>query len=89
MDTQTMLEALKSKFWGNKYFCKSEVLNQIRACLEIDNHLKASETPKTDPMYQELDKEMMDLKIMLDFYLSDNPELYEKRVEKFYSKLEK
>lgn len=89
MDTNNMLEALRTGFWGNKYFCKSEVLNQIRACLELDNHLKATETPKMDPMYQELDKELMDLRIMLDFYLFDKPDLYQKRVEKFYSKLEK
>lgn len=84
-----MLDTLKSKFWGNTYFCKSEVLNQIRGCLELDNHLKATETPKSDPMYEQLDKEMMDLKIMLDFYLSDKQDLYQARVEKFYEKLEK
>jgi hypothetical protein len=89
MDTNAMLDALKAKFWGNKYFCKAEILNQVRACLELDNYLKATETPKADPMYQNLDKELMDLKIMLDFYLSDNPSLYQTRVEKFYSKLEK
>lgn len=41
----------ESHKWSNKYFCKLALLNHIRECLEKDNYLKATDTPKTDKGY--------------------------------------
>jgi hypothetical protein len=39
-------------------------------------------------MYDNLDKELMDLKIILDLYFEDS-NWYTKRIDKFYENLEK
>ncbi len=64
-------------------------MDHIRECLEKDNYLKATDTPKSSDGYKNLDKELMDLKIILGFYFDGNSDLYEKRVDKFTKKLEK
>jgi len=74
---------------SNKYFCKLALLDHIRECLEKDNYLKATDEPKTSDGYKNLDKELMDLKIILDFYFDKNEELYNKRIDKFLENLEK
>ncbi len=79
---------LKQGKWSNKYFCKLALFDHIRECLEKDNYLKATDTPKTDEAYNNLDKELMDLKIILDLYFEDT-DWYEKRLEKFFENLEK
>ncbi len=78
----------ESNEWSNKYFCKLALLDHIRECLEKDNYLKATDTPKTDKGYENLDKELMDLKIILDLYFEDS-DLYEERLEKFLNNLER
>lgn len=80
---------LKKGKWSNKYFCKLALLDHIRECLEKDNYLKAIDAPKDSGGYKNFDKELMDLKIILDFYLSGRTGLYKRRIEKFWSKLEK
>lgn len=79
---QEKLEQLKLK-WSNKYFCKLALLDHLRECLEKDNYLKAIDAPKDSEGYKNLDKELMDLKIILNLYFSDNDELYKTRVDKF------
>jgi hypothetical protein len=88
MDHNDKLEKLREGKWSNKYFCKIALLDHLRECLEKDNYLKATDTPKTDDGYKNLDKELMDLKIILDFYF-DEKDLYEKRIDKFYDNLDK
>lgn len=83
------IEQLKNNKWGNKYFCKLALLDHIRECLEKDNHLKAIDSPKKSVGYENLDKELMDLMIILGFYFSDSPDLHEKRIDKFMEKLDK
>ncbi len=88
MTTEEKLTKLKEGKWIDKYFCKLAILDHLRECLEKDNYLKATDTPKTDEGYDNLDKELMDLKIILDFYF-EGSDWYEKRIDKFYENLEK
>jgi hypothetical protein len=48
------------------------------------------QTPqKTDEGYKNLDKELMDLKIILDMYFHESENLYEARLDKFIENLSK
>lgn len=85
---QTKISQLKEKR-SNKYFCKLALLDHLRECLEKDNYLKATDAAKDSEGYQHLDKELMDLKIILDFYFEDRQDLYEARINKFFENLEK
>ncbi len=88
MTTKEKYKALKNGKWQNKYFCKLALLDHLRECLEKDNYLKATDTPKSDLGYENLEKELMDLKIILDLYFNDST-LHEKRLDKFIENLEK
>jgi hypothetical protein len=88
MTTKEKLLKLREGKWSNKYFCKLALLDHLRECLEKDNYLKATDTLKSDKMYDNLDKELMDLKIILDLYFEDSNR-YTKRIDKFYENLEK
>ncbi len=89
MDTNSMHKKLTEGKWSSKFLCKLSLFDHIRECLEKDNHLKALDIPKTDEKYEALDKELMDLKIILDLYFNESTELYEKRLSKFYDNLNK
>ncbi len=91
-----MIDINKEKFkklfdlkWSDKYFCKLAILDHLRECLEKDNYCKSMDIPKTDIAYQNLDKELMDLKIILDFYFNEGGDLYEKRLDKFIENIKK
>src|SRR3990167_9662657 len=73
--------------WSNKYFAKLGLLDHLRECFEKDNYLKATDSPKESQGYKDLEKELMDLKIILDFYFKDSQDLYEARLDKFLQKL--
>jgi phage terminase large subunit-like protein len=88
MTTKEKLSKLREGKWSSKYFCKLALLDHLREYLEKDNYLKATDTPKSDKMYDNLDKELMDLKIILDLYFEDS-DWYTKRIDKFYENLEK
>ncbi len=88
MSINEKIELLKQGKWSDKYFCKLALLDHLRECLEKDNYLKATDTPKTDSGYVNLEKELMDLKIILDFYF-ENSELYDKRLNRFIENLNK
>ncbi len=83
------IKKLKRGKWSDKYFCKLALLDHIRECLEKDNYLKAADKPKNSKGYQNLDKELMDLKVILDFYFSSSRKLYERRIKKFWEKRNK
>ncbi len=68
---------------------KLALLDHLRECLEKDNYLKGADTPKDSKEYANLDKELMDLKIILEMYFEGNVELYEKRLDKFLQNLNK
>ena len=89
MTNDQIVTALKAGKWSNKYFCRLNILDHLRECVERDNYLKGTNTPKTDEKYLSLDKEFTDLKIMLDLYLDSMNDLYTARLNKFYEKLEK
>jgi len=74
---------------ANTYLCKLALLDHLRECLEKDNYLKATDAPKDSEGYKNLDKELMDLKIILDFYFDGKEELHEIRLNKFLEKLNK
>jgi len=80
---QEIIKKLKEWKWGDKYLSKLALLDHIRECLEKDNYLKATDADKASEGYKNLDKELMDLKIILDFYFDGEDELYQKRLEKF------
>ncbi len=82
-----IIELLKIRW--DKYFCKLAILDHVRECLEKDNYLKATDTPKTDIWFQNLNKELMDLKILLDMYFVDRNDLYETRLNKFLENAKK
>ena len=88
MNKNEQYKKLLAGKWSNKYFCKLALLDHIRECFEKDNYLKATDTPKTDKGYEMLDKELMDLKIILDLYFQDS-DWEEKRLSKFIENLEK
>ena len=87
MTNQEKYKKLLVGKWANKHHCKLEVLDHIRECLEKDNHLKGGDVPKTDPLYDALDKELMDLKIVLDLYF-EGSDWYGKRLDKFVEYLD-
>lgn len=82
------LKQLKNGKWSDRYFCKLALLDHIRECLEKDNYLKATDASKDSIDYRNLDKELMDLKIILDLYFVGNEELLGKRLDKFLEKVE-
>jgi hypothetical protein len=88
MDVKEKYNILKKGKWSDKYFCKLALLDHLRECLEKDNYLKATDTPKDKVGYENLDKELMDLKILLDLYFEDT-DWYERRIEKFLVNLDK
>ena len=81
------MEELLEGEWGSKYFCKLALLDHIRECLQKDNYLKAIDEPKSSDKYKKLDKELMDLKIILDLYFADDNALYKRRLDKFKEKM--
>jgi hypothetical protein len=81
------IKTLSENKWSDRYFCKLAILDHLRECLEKDNYLKATDTPKDSPDYQNLEKELMDLYILLNIYFKDSPQLLETRLDKFISKL--
>lgn len=83
------VEKLLTEKWNNKYFCKLALLDHLRECLEKDNYLKAIDANKKDFGYQNLEKELMDLKIILDFYFCDSDDLYQNRLNKFIENINK
>ncbi len=83
------LKTLLDGKWSDKYFCKLAILDHLRECLEKDNYLKATDTPKDSKDYQNLEKELMDLHILLNLYFQDSSKLLETRLNKFISKLKK
>ena len=83
------LKALIEGKWSDKYLCKLALFDHIRECLEKDNFLKATDEEKWSIWYENLDKELMDLKIILDFYFKNEEKLYQKRVDKFLNNLNK
>ncbi len=86
---QDKLADIKKGKWSSKYFCKLALLDHIRECLEKDNYLKATDTPKDSEGYKNLDKELMDLKIILDLYFGERGDLYESRVNKIWENLDR
>ncbi len=80
-------EKLRNGKWSNQYLCKLAVLDHIRECLEKDNHLKAVDAAKSSEGYQNLDKELMDLLILLELYFANNESLRNQRLQKFLDKL--
>lgn len=86
---QEKILKLKNGKWSDKYFCKLALLDHLRECLEKDNYLKATDAPKNSIGYGNLDKELMDLKIILDFYFKDSEGLFSRRIDKFIANLEK
>ncbi len=83
------LKLLHEKKWWNKFLCTLSLFDHIRECLEKDNYLKAIDAPKNSEGYKNLDKELMDLKIILGFYFEEEDELYKKRIDKFMENLGK
>ena len=83
------IEKLKKSKWSDKYLCKLALLDHLCECLEKDNYLKATDAPKDSVEYKSLDKELMDLKIILDMYFDDKDKLYTERINKFIDNLEK
>ncbi len=89
MESKYIFKKLKENKRSNKYFCKLALLDHIRECLQKDNYLKATDADKNSIWYQNLDKELMDLKIILDLYFDWNEKLYLKRLNKFLENLNK
>ncbi|MBN1331326.1 hypothetical protein JW978_00365 [Candidatus Dojkabacteria bacterium] len=87
---QKQFKTLLNGKWSNKYFCKLALLDHLRECLEKDNYLKATDIPKTDIRYKHFDKELMDLRIILELYFGDGEnELLSTRLKKFVDNLDK
>jgi hypothetical protein len=57
--------------------------------MEKDSYLKSVDEPKDSEKYVAFDKELMDLKIILNLYFNDNETLESERLGKFVKNLEK
>ena len=76
-------ETLKQERWSDTYFCKLALLDHLRECLEKDKYLKAIDESKDSEKYKALDKELMDLKIILTLYFDDSESLESERLDTF------
>lgn len=85
---ENKINELKNSKWSDRYFCRLAMLDHIRECLEKDNFLKATDAPKDSDGYKHLEKELMDLKIILDLYFNDYDNLHETRINKFINNLD-
>ena len=83
------LEKLLAGKWSDKYLCRLCVLDHLRDCLEKDNHLKATDSPKDSAGYMALDKELMDLRIVLELYFAGRDELADQRLDKYLANMNK
>ena len=81
------LQKLLDGKWDDSYLCRLALLDHLRECLEKDNYLKATDAPKDGDGYSALDKELMDLRIILEMYFDGRDELAEKRLDKFLEKM--
>jgi hypothetical protein len=86
-DYQRQLDDLRAAKWHDVYLCRLALLDHLHECLEKDKYLKATDAPKNGEGYVALDKELADLKIILDLYFYNQPELLLQRQAKFLSKL--
>jgi hypothetical protein len=46
MQNNTKIDKLIQEKWNSKYLCKLALFDHLRECLEKDNFLKATDTPK-------------------------------------------
>ena len=83
---QNLARLLAAK-WSDRYLCRLALLDHLRECLEKDNYLKATDVPKGSAGYEALDKELADLKIILDLYFNNEPQKLLDRQAKFLSKI--
>jgi hypothetical protein len=77
------MDEIKAGIFANPYVAKLAIFDHVRECLEKDNYLKATDTKKGSEGYMALDKELMDLSILLDVYFAEAAELRAARIQKF------
>lgn len=77
------MDEIKAGIFSDRYVTKLAILDHLRECLEKDNYLKAIDANKNSNEYSALDKELMDLNILLEIYFSTNDELRTDRIKKF------
>ena len=84
MDKEKAIKKIKES-WREDYFIKLGVYQHLIECKQkfdmVNNH--ATMTMSKKELEIELDKELADLKILLDMYVKD--EMIEERLNKFFS----
>ncbi len=77
------MDEITKGIFSDRYIAKLAIFDHIRECLEKDNHLKAVDAEKTSAGYVALEKELMDLQILLEVYFTGAEELKGARIQKF------
>lgn len=76
-----------SKKFKDKYFRRLSIVDHLRECIQRYDKYKLSEKDKRESLEYELDKELMDLFILLEVHKSEHKILYKKRIERFLEKI--
>jgi hypothetical protein len=96
MNNDETKNILFQKKWSDKYLCYlaaldhcNEIiaLNRRRAEIKAEFEGKEKDT-KVEMINLSIENEIVDLKIILDFYLNEKENLVEERLEKFLAKLD-
>ncbi len=77
------LDKLKQGKWQNEYLLSLAIISHVREVLLLSDYATVHKTAEN---LFAVDKEMMDLFILLQMWANDNPELLEARLEKFIKK---
>jgi len=77
-----------SGIWNNKYVQKLGILDHCNEILTIENEIKRKKNNNVNisDLEYSFDKELMDLKIMLDKYFEIEYNLKEERLKRFEEK---
>jgi hypothetical protein len=78
-------DLIKNRF-EDKYLLKLAILDHIKEIYLKDKYMKATDistSNEKERLQFAVEKEMMDLKILLDVWAEDKKELKDKRIDKF------
>lgn len=84
MDISAHLTKLRQKRWHDEYFLQLAIMSHVREVTLLSDKAMLN---KTSDNLTALDKEMMDLFILLSIWAETEPELLEGRIGKFFAKL--
>lgn len=83
-----MIVQINEKF-KNKYFRRLSIIDHLRECLQRYDKYKLSGREEKESLEYELDKELMDLLILLEVHKIEHKThlIYKERIERFLEKI--